>query len=141
MLLKSDRQMIVFLSLMIVFLSFLKLSFPFWKKTIVFENDPSFWTFRNQIKNVFENDRFYKNDKRPFFIWMDHSIQTLKTRPRTFPWFSWVPKSKFEANRSRGSWVMIRQTNKQTNWDYNFIYVECRCKDFYTQKHIHTAWL
>ena len=32
-----------------------------------------------------------------------------------FPWVSRVSQSKFEANRSRGSWVMIGQPNKQTN--------------------------
>ena len=41
-------------------------------------------------------------------------------KPRTFPW---VLQSKFEANRSMGSWVMIRHTNKQTNRDYNFVYL------------------
>ena len=40
----------------------------------------------------------------------------------TFPWFIRVPQSTFEANRSRGSWVMFGQTNIQTNRDYNFIY-------------------
>ena len=32
---------------------------------------------------------------------------------KTFSWVSWVTLKKFEANRSRGSWVMIGQTNKQ----------------------------
>ena len=27
-----------------------------------------FWTFRKRIKIVFDNDRFHKNDLRPFFI-------------------------------------------------------------------------
>ena len=31
---------------------------------------------------------------------------------------SWVPQSKFEANRSRGSLVMIRQTNRGDNFKY-----------------------
>ena len=45
---------------------------------IVLENDRltivfclvvhSFWTFRKQITIVFENDRFHKNNVRPFFI-------------------------------------------------------------------------
>ena len=38
------------------------------------------------------------------------------------------PQSKFEANRSRGSWVMIGKTNKQpdrqSNRKYNFIYID-----------------
>ena len=36
----------------------------------------------------------------------------LKTKPKTFQWFSRVPRSKFEANRSKGSWVMIGHANK-----------------------------
>ena len=40
-----------------------------------------------------------------------------KTKLRTFPWASWVPKSKFEA-----IWVMIGQTNRHPKIDYNFIY-------------------
>ena len=51
------------------------------------------------------------------------SIYNLKTKLRTFPSISRVIRSKFEANRSRGSWVKIRQTNRQTNRDYNFIYI------------------
>ena len=37
---------------------------------------------------------------------------------------SGVPQTKFVANCSRGSWVMIGQTNKQTNRNCNFIYIE-----------------
>ena len=51
-------------------------------------------------------------DFRYFFpIKWTHS--NLKTKLRTFPLFSRVPQSKFEANRSRGSFVMIGHTNKQ----------------------------
>ena len=38
-----------------------------------------------------------------------HSTLDLKLRLRTFP----ISQSNFEANRSRGSWVMIGQTNKE----------------------------
>ena len=47
------------------------------------------------------------------------STSNLNTKLITFMWFSWVPKSKFKANRSRGSWVMIGPTNR----DYNFTYI------------------
>ena len=40
---------------------------------------------------------------------------------RTFPWFSQVPQSKFEANQSKGLWIMIGQTNKQTNRQVDII--------------------
>jgi len=36
-------------------------------------------------------------------------------RLRTLSWFYQVPQSKFVANRSRGSWVMIGHPNRQTN--------------------------
>ena len=42
-----------------------------------------------------------------------HTTQNLKTELRTFPRFSRVPQSKFEANRSKVSSVMIRQRNNQ----------------------------
>ena len=41
---------------------------------------------------------------------------------RTFPWFYRVPNSKLEANQSRGSWVMIGLTNKQTKITNLYIY-------------------
>ena len=37
-----------------------------------------------------------------------------------------IPQSKFEKNRSKGSSVMIGQTNNQTNRDYNFLYIIAR---------------
>ena len=37
-----------------------------------------------------------------------------KSALSTFPWFYRVPQSKVEANRTRGSWVMIGHTQKQT---------------------------
>ena len=43
-----------------------------------------------------------------------------KFKLRTFPWFSQIPQSKFEANLYRCSWVMIGQANKQANSDYYF---------------------
>ena len=42
-----------------------------------------------------------------------HSTLNLKTKLKTFPWFSQVPQSIFEANRLKGSRVMIEQTNIQ----------------------------
>ena len=42
----------------------------------------------------------------------------LKTKLRTFPWVSRVPQSKFMANWSRASIVIIRHTNR----DYYLIY-------------------
>ena len=44
-----------------------------------------------------------------------------KSKLRIFQWFSRGPQSKFEANRSRGSWVLIGQTNKKTDKQ---IYIE-----------------
>ena len=45
-------------------------------------------------------------------------ISKLRTnfKLRTFSWLSRVPQSKFEANWSRGSRVMIRQTNREYNF-------------------------
>ena len=37
-----------------------------------------------------------------------------KSALSTFPWFYRVPQSKVEANRTRGSWVMIGHTQKHT---------------------------
>jgi len=68
-------------------------------------------------------ERFYRETK----FWLlksTHSTWNLKTKLRTFPWVSRVSQSKFEANRPRGSWVMIGQTNKQTARDYNFIFID-----------------
>ena len=39
---------------------FQKQSLRFWKKTIVFENDPLVLNFRKRITIVFENNRFIK---------------------------------------------------------------------------------
>ena len=49
-------------------------------------------------------ERFYREAKFSLF----------KSTYFTFPWFSQVPQSKFETHRSRGSRVMIGQTNRQT---------------------------
>ena len=38
------------------------------------------------------------------------------------PFFSRVTQSKLEANRPKGSWVVIRKKDRQTNRDFNFIY-------------------
>ena len=45
-----------------------------------------------------------------------------KTRLRTFPWFSRVLQSKFKANRSRCSWVVIGQTGRQSETTTLYIY-------------------
>ena len=50
-----------------------------------------------------------------------HTFQILKPELKTFQCFFRVPGSKFEANRSRGSLVIIGHTNKHHNRDYNFI--------------------
>ena len=47
----------------------------------------------------------------------------VKTKLKTFPWVSRVPHSKFEANQSRGSWVMIGQINKQTEKQISTLYI------------------
>ena len=49
-----------------------------------------------------------------FFVKFIYSPQTLNSRLDTFPWFSRVPRSNLEANRSRGSLVMIGYINKQS---------------------------
>jgi len=54
--------LIVFENFCFVFQSFSKTIVSFSEKTT-----HSFQTFRKQIAIVFENDRFYKNDLRPFF--------------------------------------------------------------------------
>ena len=53
-----------------------------------------------------------------------NSTKTLK-KLRAFPWFSRVTTSKFEANRSRGSLVMIGHTNKQTVKQRLQLYTGC----------------
>ena len=40
----------------------------FGKKRSFLKTTHSFWKFRKRITIVFENDHFFKNDKRPFFI-------------------------------------------------------------------------
>ena len=50
-------------------------------------------------------------------------IESLN-QAKTFLWVSQIFQSKFEANRSKGSWVMIGHTNRQTNRGYNFIYID-----------------
>ena len=56
---------------------------------------------------------FYQETKFSLFK-LPHSIQNLKTHLRTFPWVSRISQSKFEANRSRDSFVMIGLTDIQT---------------------------
>ena len=65
--------------------------------------------------------RFYRGNNFRYKSW---STQLRISKPRTFPWVSWVLQSKFEANRSRGSWVMIgKTTNKQTEISTLYIYI------------------
>ena len=55
------------------------------------------------------------NRETNFSLWKStNSTLNLKTKLTTFPWFTRGPQSKFEANQSRVSWVMIGQTNRQT---------------------------
>ena len=63
--------------------------------------------------------RFYRETK---FSLLNHDPLNLETftKLRTFSWASRVPQSKFEANQSKGSEVMVGQTNR----DYNFIYID-----------------
>ena len=59
----------------------------------------------------------------PCFAWrLNSSHKNQPTQPRTFLWFSTVPKSKFEANWSRSLWVMIRYPIKQT--EITTLYIE-----------------
>ena len=56
------------------------------------------------------------NDLNNFSLYkLTHSIQFIKTKLRTFPWFPGVSQLKFEENRSKGPWVMIWHTIKQTD--------------------------
>ena len=66
--------------------------------------------------------------KEPSFVWTQFFLKlsnfttsNLKKKLRTFSWFYRSSPSKFYTTRSRGSRIMIRQTNR----DYYFI-----CKDF-----------
>ena len=52
------------IGLLIVFVSFY---YRFQKRSFLITTH-SFWNFKKQITIVFINDRFYKNDLRPFFI-------------------------------------------------------------------------
>ena len=58
----------------------------------------------------------------------------FKIKQRTLSWVLRVPQSKFDANWSRGSWIMIEHTNQHQNRDYYFSYIE----DFIT---IHLLYL
>ena len=49
---------------------------------------------------------FYRETKYPL-LKSTHSFKNHKIKLRTFPRVSQVPQSKFEANWSRGPWVMI----------------------------------
>ena len=60
---------------------------------------------------------------------MDHSTKNLNTKLRTFPWFYRVPQSNSEAIRSKG-FKSFDRTWKQTNRDYNIIYIDNECWHF-----------
>ena len=64
---------------------------------------------------------------KPYFSG-GHRIASCSVFPHhsLFIPLSRVTQSKFEANRSRGSRVMIGQRNRQTNRDYIFTYIRCR---------------
>ena len=42
------------------------------------------------------------------------NLESQNQAKKTFPLLSRVPQSKWEANRSKGYWDLIGQTNKQT---------------------------
>ena len=69
--------------------------------------------------------RFYRKTK---FLLSIHSSLNIKTKLRTLFWLSRVPQSKFEAKWLRGFRVIIGKTIRQTNRDYNFIYID---RDFW----------
>ena len=48
------------------------------------------------------------------------------------PWVSRVPQSKFEANRSMGSKVLIGKKYKQTNQDYNFMNIDAKKEEIFS---------
>ena len=70
------------------------------------------------------------DDNLPSFSWSfptkvnPLNINFLNQAIRAFPWFNRVSQSKFEENQSTGSWVMIGYTNKRTNRDYYFIFID-----------------
>ena len=60
-----------------------------------------------------------------FAIKVDLLNLESQNQAETFPWVSQIPQSKYEANQSRGFWVMIdKQTYRQTKRDYSFIYMD-----------------
>ena len=67
---------------------------------------------KNYSRRLPALERFYRESKFSL-LKSTHSTKNLKTKLRTFPFVSWVSQSKFWANRSRGFWVMIGQTNRQ----------------------------
>ena len=69
------------------------------------------------------------DDNLPSFSWsFPTKVNPLNIKLnqaiRAFPWFNRVSQSKFEKNQSTGSWVMIGYTNKRTNRDYYFIFID-----------------
>ena len=62
--------------------------------------------------NILNRDLNFRYHK---IAWNPALPKLLKFTPaqaQNILWVSQVPESKFEANRSRGSWVMIGQTKK-----------------------------
>ena len=89
------------------------------------------WAF-SSAKETKSNSRrlpalewFYRETRFSLFK-STHSTKNLKTKLRTFPRVSRVTQVKFEANLSRGSWVMIGQTNRQTDKKILQFYIYCR---------------
>ena len=58
------------------------------------------------------------------FLKLIYSTENFETKLRTFQWFYRFPQSKFESNKSKGSWVFIEHPKKYTNRDYYFIYID-----------------
>ena len=69
-------------------------------------------------------ERFYRETKFSLFK-STHSTKYLKTKLKTFPWLSRETQIKFKANQSRGSGVMIGQTNRQTEKKRLHLYISC----------------
>ena len=93
---ESKIHLRVFVSLSIVFKNdrFVfgkKRSFRFRKKRSFLKRTHSFWTFRKRITIVSKNDRFYKNNLRPFFVLLFLKKRSLFQKPsflkkKTFCW-------------------------------------------------------
>ena len=92
---------------------FQKRSIRFRKKRSFLKTTHSFWIFRKQIAIVIENDHFYKNDLRPFFIqfflkkrsFLKNFLLTIMlTKRRTFSKRSFLEKITCNFIECRLTW-------------------------------------